>query len=255
MITQSSACPAPATAADRLDSPLDPPLELLTLLADEVDELETPPRDCTVTDEPPGMFVDPDSPPGPAVTVLDWPHSTTRQSLLALPSRSAVDVTVEACDPLRPVVVVEDLLSTVAQGSLARGFGSAPNAVAEKSATTNAPLNTSARRDEKNTCLMVACLSIRPPCEGRTVSSISSVPASPVLEGNRRSYRDSAWKFFSWKTGRPNCWSCLYLRRCHWHLCLNRPNHYRLCCRRYRACSTFLLRCLQILQCCPPCPM
>lgn len=155
MITQSSPCPAPATAED--------PPELLELLADAVDEPDAPFRVCTVTEEPPGMLLDPDSPPGPAVTVLDGPQFTTRQSSLLVPFLSVLVTTVELCEPVPRAVVVEDLLSNVAHGSFGCRFVSAPKAGSERPETTRAPPNASARKDEKVICFMLVCRLNSPP--------------------------------------------------------------------------------------------
>ncbi|OGB25984.1 MAG: hypothetical protein A3I66_09855 [Burkholderiales bacterium RIFCSPLOWO2_02_FULL_57_36] len=126
---QSSTCRAAAAAEDPLD-----PFELPAAATGPeerpvvaVDELETPLPDCTVTEEPSGMVVDPDKPPGPVVTLLESPQFTSSHSLLALaprffPSRLARVVTAELCVP----AAVEDVLPVVAHGSCGRRSVPAP---------------------------------------------------------------------------------------------------------------------------------
>ena len=138
MITQSSPCPAPATA----DEPLEPP-ELLAVAADE---LETPLPDLTVTDEPPGMFVDPESPPGPVVTVLEGPHCTTRQSVPALRSRFVLLVAVDCCCRVPLAVTVVELLPAAAHGSFPGCSACAAKAGNAKTESANAPLAASVRK-------------------------------------------------------------------------------------------------------------
>lgn len=153
-----------AAADDRFEPPalaVAPPEVVAELVAvpllPAVDELFTPLPGCTVTEEPSGKVVEPDSPPGPVVTVLDGPpvaafarpdvtvpdelvatppdgvvvtvldgvQGTTRQSSLAaslsrcLLLRSAPDVAVALCDPVPPALAEDAPLSAVAQGSAA----------------------------------------------------------------------------------------------------------------------------------------
>jgi hypothetical protein len=122
------------------------------------DEPDTPLPVCTVTDEPPGMLVDPDRPSGPVVTLLDGPHRTTRHSLLVLPSLVVVVTTVEPCDPVPVAALADELPCTAAHGFFSCGSAFVAKAGEESAEIASTPLAASVTKEEELACFMVVCL-------------------------------------------------------------------------------------------------